>query len=227
MVEAAGIPVDLIVVIVVIIVVAGIFISLLSKIGIAEIITAKGITRKTQMDEEPRDQYERCINANRKVAREQKPRHLKQVWATGDIDITPFKVGHLYGVIPHQEGYWLYTKKDRLRWSKPISVPRRYCGDLNGRILWVDVRGFGTNGLYRFPIPNFGNPMKCHDDADNIFLYIFGQQSLADSREDIQWAAATGIMPRVKDRVMAAEVEMPHFVERQSLSEDKYTGRVN
>lgn len=226
MADTSGIPIDLILAIVVMIVVFGIIMSIMGKIGISDIIMAKGVTRRTQLDTEPRDHAERCINANRKVAREQKPRHLKEIWATGDMDVSPFKVGNLFGVIPHQEGYWLYSKKDRLRWSKPISVPRRFCGDLNGRILWIAARGFGTQGLYRFPLPPTPeDPNQCVKDAERLYIFIFGLQSLTDSREDIQWSAATGIMPRVRDRVMAAEVEMPHVVERQYMPEQEYAGR--
>lgn len=219
--------IDFVVKLVIVIVILMIFFAILSSFGLnpAELIIAVRGTRRVKPDQEPRDQLERFYHNHRKSAKDSKPRNLKYLWYFGDRDVPPKRVGKVIGLEPHQSAYIVYVRTSRFAWSKLYIVPRELASDVNRRNLMIYCRGFSTTGAYRFPLPRGKDHnemvMRSHDD----FKFLFRLQILQDADEDTAWAVASGMMPAFRDRVKAAELEVPNIGNRPYVPEDQVGGK--
>jgi hypothetical protein len=212
----------------VIILIVAYFISKMVGINLGELIFGIRATRRTRVDDEPRDQAERWLANHRKASKDSRPKHLRHLWMVGDEDVPPIYIGRVKGLQAHQEGYLAYVQTSRLSWSKPFILIRELCSDVNRRNLFISARTFSTNGLYRFAIPPTDSDLSPNDAlarSHNLFQTLFGLQILTDSEEDGAWAISTAIQPPMRERVAKAEAEVPHLAERPYVPEKDVVGR--
>jgi hypothetical protein len=208
-------------------IVIGIFFMLVMKFmadaGMGGLITGIRATRRVRVMDEPRDHLERLVNNHRKVAKDCKPPGLVNAVVIGDRDIPMHDYGKIIGLEPHDEGYIMYVQTSRLAWSKPHIVIRELAGDANRRNLFIDTRGFTTDGAFRWAIPNSQSgvhPTDAYLKSKALFDQIFNVQTYVDTQEDTAWAQASAIMPSVASRVQMASVEVPgKLIEQPQYSE--------
>jgi len=208
----------------IIVMVAVFMIIKMSGINPGDLITGIRTTRRVRVTDEPRDQLERLVNNHRKVAKDTKPPHLKQVVVIGDRDIPTYNYGKVRGLECHDEGYIGYIATTRTGWSKPHIIIRELAGDANRRNMFINCRGFTTDGAFRWAIPNSYSaitPTQAYLKSKALFDQIFGTQSYVDAQEDSAWAQASAIMPSVASRVAMAEVEVPGQLVEKAYYDEK------
>lgn len=208
-------------------IVIGVFAMLIMKFmadaGMGGLITGIRATRRVRVQDEPRDHLERLVNNHRKVAKDCKPPGLRVAIVIGDRDIPTHDYGRIVGVEPHDEGYIMYIQTSRISWSKPHIIIRDLAGDLNLRNLFINCRGFSTDGAFRWAVPNSYSgisPTNAYLKSKALFDLIFNVQTYVDTQEDTAWAQASAIMPSVASRVQMASVEVPgKLIEQPQYSE--------
>ena len=217
---------DLIINIVIGLIIIGFVLTMMKGTGMSEMVVGARQTRHIRVDEEPRDHYERFMTNHRKTASDSKPKQLKFLYTSGDLDVPPKKIGIVTGLEPIQEGYLVFVKHHRLQWGKPHIIPREMVSDANRRVIFVQAKAFTHNGLIRIPIPR-GHPYailtpdevltRCRSE----FRALFREMNLSDAEEDAAWSQSMATNVRERDRINMAEVEVPNLGNRRYVSEDQ------
>ncbi|MCK5641305.1 MAG: hypothetical protein KAJ19_10925 [Gammaproteobacteria bacterium] len=203
--------------------------NLLGTFGLnpAALVFAWRATRRIRTEVEPRDHFDRWVHGHRRSAMANKPRNLKYILTTGDQDVPRRFHGWVKGLEAWRSYYIIFIKSRRWSWSVPHIIDQSLCSDINRKHLWVDSRGFSSNGPVRIPIPVLGGTEDIerhlleHGDG---FRSSFEGQLYYEITEDMAWSIANGMAPPLMDRGYIAQSEHPSFQDREFISEENATG---
>ena len=84
----------------------------------SDLIWVLRTTRRSKFDEEPRDQLERWLATHRRISRKNKPRELRWLAVSGDVDVPPGRHGRVTGIEAWGQSYIVFVKTRLMEWSK-------------------------------------------------------------------------------------------------------------